>query len=87
MSAVEFKQYIINLDKHNIKLYQIKKELIIYIARETINVLYKENSNKLQNFDVLYIYKDLESLDIKDIVEMSKKEDLTKCAKRYLMFL
>ncbi len=52
MSLAEFKQYIINLDKHNIQLYQIKKELIIYIAKETINMLYKEK----ENVDVLHIY-------------------------------
>lgn len=83
MSLAEFKQYIINLDKHNIQLYQIKKELIIYIAKETINMLYKEK----ENVDVLHIYNNLQSLKIEDIISMSKIEDLSKCANRYLRFL
>jgi hypothetical protein len=83
MSLTEFKQYIINLDKHNIQLYQIKKELIIYIAKETINMLYKEK----ENVDVLHIYNNLQSLKIEDIISMSKIEDLSKCANRYLRFL
>lgn len=83
MSLAEFKQYIINLDKHNIQLYQIKKELIIYIAKETINMLYKEK----ENVDVLHIYNNLQSLKIEDIISMSKNEDLSKCANRYLRFL
>lgn len=83
MSLAEFKQYIINLDKHNIQLYQIKKELIIYIAKETINMLYKEK----EYIDVLHIYNNLQSLKIEDIISMSKIEDLSKCANRYLRFL
>lgn len=83
MSLAEFKQYIINLDKDNIQLYQIKKELIIYIAKETINMLYKEK----EYIDVLHIYNNLQSLKIEDIISMSKIEDLSKCANRYLRFL
>jgi hypothetical protein len=85
---IEFKQYINSLDKHNIKLYQIKKELIIYIATETIkDILSNDKNSKQVNFDVLYVYEDLQTLEIEDIIEMSKKEDLDKCAGRYLKLL
>ena len=89
MSLAEFKQYIINLDKHNIQLYQIKKELIIYIAKETIN-MFSENRIRVvekEYIDVLHIYNNLQSLKIEDIISMSKIEDLSKCANRYLRFL
>lgn len=84
MSLLEFKQYIGNLDYTNNKLYYIKKELIIYIARQKIKDITSTKFVKLIDINIFQIYEQLESLDIEDILKMSKKEDLYKCADRYM---
>ena len=83
MSLLEFKQYINNLDHTNNKLYYIKKELIIYIARQRIQDIVSTKFIKLIDVNIFEIYDNLESLDIGDILKMSKKEDLVRCAVRY----
>lgn len=85
MNLLKFKQYINNLDHTNNRLYYIKKELIIYIVKQKIQDMTSQKPINLIDLNIFEIYEYFESLNIEDILKMSKKEDLVRCASRYIM--